>query len=330
MGGLKLVVRNDLDEERSMKSAGATLHYLIDQGWNLGGYENFRSLAIAAGYAERKPDDDGYGEAYDFRRYFPQHHHMKRESYFRASSAGKCPQQQCYIARDEERLRRKGEMALTRITEPDRTPVTKRILDNGTWMHGRWHAFFNFLHVNDIVKTLCAERMEQDNDLSLSGTVDRFVEFPFCGKPYRAIVDFKSISDSGFKMLASPEHEHLTQMTDYFILYEKYKPDGGILMYENRDSLELYCMDVGINQAHMQMLREQYVGMRDWVDTILEQEASGELYPRPKVPIIPTQHGCKVCPWDETCRTVEHRDERAAYIADLQVGLRGDPGPDDF
>lgn len=250
--------------------------------------------------------------------YLPESQH--RDTRWRASSAGNCPQQQAYetlfrlVVERSDPTEAGIEMAefAKSIVVPPMNPNHRRALYNGTFNHVRYHMMFDHLHVLERVRTIAAEAFRTDQALSLSGTIDRLVAFTWEGKELQIIIDFKTLKSSLFKELIYAAPSHAKQLTDYYLL--KFPCEWGMVLYENKDTHEISIQDVPWSDVAIQALRDQYRMMNQWVDQMLQGVPLGE---RVKLPII--TDWCSRCPYNKMCN-VEHPEREAAILE----GLPGD------
>ena len=248
----------------------------------------------------------------------------RRPVRWRASSAGKCPQQQAYYALFEEVADGgvrdpEADWVLDfdfKVVEAPMAPTGRRALYNGTFMHLRYHLMFDDLHERELVETVMAERLHINYSLDVSGTVDRIVRFSWDDKPLTILLDFKSIRSDFYADLGGVAMaDHAKQLSTYFAL--DFPCDWGMLLYENKDSHAIKIIDVPKNEIMLQWLKDQWKLMTRWVEQMHQGVKHGE---RVKVPIIETE--CSRCPFERMCR-VEHPEREAA----IKEGL---PGKDVF
>ena len=222
----------------------------------------------------------------------------ERKGRFRGSAAGKCPQQQAY-----DIVHREAPTMLT-PSAVNRPARQMRALYNGTFGHIRWHMMFDALHERGLVRTLFAEDHRLNAELSMSGTIDRMIEFEFEEETLRAIVDFKTMKARYFDQLTGPNEDHMLQHHSYDEL--DYKADFWIMLYENKDTHELKIYDTPYSEVAKRKLRNRYEVMPVWI----EQFKRGDIQ-RINLPLV--TNWCNYCPWQKQCAQ-EHPD-----LADQQA-----------
>jgi hypothetical protein len=289
-------------DERSSVTAAGTLTKIVNDYCREGSFSE---------YVEKHRMDAG--------NYLPES--QKRTTRWRASSAGKCPQQQSYETlfnivagspSEVERAIPQWAEFVKPIIVPPMQPNLRRALYNGTFNHVRYHMMFDHLHELGRVRTISAEEMHINEELSVSGTIDRLVEFDFDGQVVRPIVDFKTMNDNYFKELVRALPAHERQVTSYFLL--EFECDWGMLLYENKNSQAISIQDVPWSDIAIQTLKDEYKLMNTWVDQMLQGATHSE---RVNVPI--NTAWCKQCPYNTMC-LVEHPEREAA----IRESLPGD------
>jgi len=216
---------------------------------------------------------------------------------FRASAAGKCAQQQAFGI-----LARGAGDTLPRKVEVDRPARQYRALYNGTFTHLRWHMLFDAMHVAGIVTTLAKEEYRANTELELDGTCDRIVSFPYLGKPFTAILDFKSIKARYFDQLIGPQEDHRLQHHGYHELKYPFKIDAWVMLYENKDDHSLKIYDQPYDELVTKRLRKNLKAIPAWLKQVADGVPSDE---RMKLQLTTTW--CRYCEFIEACR-IEHPD----------------------
>ena len=155
------------------------------------------------------------------------------------------------------------------------------------------------MHEEGIVRTVVFEEMRYNEDLNLSGTVDRVIEFEWEENTIRAVTDYKSIKDRYFKELTIPKWDHAMQQHAYELL--KHEADYWIMLYENKDTheLKIYALEYSTKML-TQLAANMVVGER-WIDEFFQ----GEI--KTKLPLVTTW--CTWCEWNQVCLQV--RPDRA-------------------
>jgi len=173
-------------------------------------------------------------------------------------------------------------------------PRVQRILEVGTASHNRIPRYFARL-------TAAREMFFQDEEYRLHGYADALVYVP----PERGadlagfyVVEVKTTGNSEFERLVAegrPKDEHWRQCQIYIwgiLRYYKTIPiQGGIILYENRDTLEHALFNVAYDAAAM----EELMGR---VKAMLAALAQGEM-PDDTLPLDHWAHG--YCPYLSLC-----------------------------
>jgi len=173
-------------------------------------------------------------------------------------------------------------------------PRVQRILEVGTASHNRIPRYFARL-------TAAREMFFQDEEYRLHGYADALVYVP----PERGtdmagfyVVEVKTTGNSEFERLVAegrPKDEHWRQCQIYIwgiLRYYKTIPiQGGIILYENRDTLEHALFNVAYDAAAM----EELMGR---VKAMLAALAQGEM-PDDTLPLDHWAHG--YCPYLPLC-----------------------------
>ena len=97
--------------------------------------------------------------------FFARDQEKNRRGTFRASGAGRCPQEQAFSAIEKHYP---NSLVKDVVVRP---PHNSRALHNGTFMHLRYHMLFDALHDAGIVETLYSEELRFNRELDLSGTI---------------------------------------------------------------------------------------------------------------------------------------------------------------
>lgn len=295
---LKQALADFKADERTTVTAAGTLTKLVNDYCRNGGFK---------AYLEEHRLEAG--------KYLPGSQ-AGRPTRWRASAAGRCPQQQAY----EVLLKEVGgvpeailaqEYAWLQI-EPPMKATQRRALDNGTFTHVRYHMMFDALQERGLVETVMAEEMWFDMGFNLSGTIDRIVRFDFDSGSVQILLDFKTIRSKYFAELLHVTDEHDKQISAYFLL--GFPCDWGMVLYEDKDTQAITIHDVPKSDIQMQRLKDQYKLMNEWVQ---QMQAGTKLSQRVKVPII--TDWCSRCPFKKMC-DVEHPEKSV----DLLEGLPGD------
>ena len=165
------------------------------------------------------------------------------------------------------------------------SPRTLRIFDNGNDVHERILKYFKQagLYIDDEIN------IPRDN-LNIHGRLDLLYRI---GGELR-IGEFKSINA---KTVYSPKHEHIAQIQ----LYMHYcKIKKGILVYESKQTQELFVFDVNYDPDKVIEILEWFSELRDNIDTNT----------MPKVNYSQNKYPCKagtfICPYYDECYKNEY------------------------
>lgn len=206
---------------------------------------------------------------------------------FRASSAGTCWQEQCFRAT--------GEPESDVITRPAKQI---RALHNGTFLHARYHLYFDALEEKGLLRTIAAETLREDKEFELSGTIDRVIAFDRGGVTKVFVVDFKSIKSAQFRKLAGegPKPEHAKQQMKYHIL--KWNADGWCMLYEDKDSHDIRIYTKPYDTELIEQIKKEHKRAMEWV----ELRKTGANYPFP--PDMLSRTWCNYCPYRAKCKAL--------------------------
>jgi hypothetical protein len=254
-------------ETKAEKSASATLKKIIDD-YCLSGEFDAYLVAHADDLAKYIGDNA---------RARPQRH--------RASQIGKCAQQQAF---------KLAGIPKTPI-RASRPATQMRALYNGTFVHIRYHMIFDALHAKGSVRTLYAEHLAVNEELSLSGTVDRVIEFEYLGKTIRVVVDYKSIKAFYFDHLIKPQPDHAKQQHAYELL-RCFDAHLWMMLYENKDTHELKIYDMPYDELQLHKLIRT---MKD-VETYAQQ-AKEKVPMEERIDLPLTVAWCRYCEYEPSC-----------------------------
>lgn len=285
LSALNAFVKGIKDETKAEKSPSATLKKIIDDYCLSGKFDAF-FVANKAKLLDYIADNGA-----------------KRGTKHRASQVGKCAQASAF------KLAQVPETPI-RATRP---ATQARALHNGTFVHLRYHVLFDALHAEGSVKTLYAENLAVNPDLSLSGTVDRVIEFDYLGATFRAVVDYKSIKAHYFDQLIKPQVDHTWQQHAYDLL-GIYKADAWMMIYENKDNHELKIYDRPYDEM---MLHRIVRNMLDIEKFALQYVSGSEI----TVDLPLTVDWCRYCPYESLCLHY-HPD---LIVRQANVGEEEDP-----
>lgn len=211
---------------------------------------------------------------------------------FRASSAGKCLQAQCFKAAKKAGL----EFPVDVVTRPARNA---RALLNGTFSHVRWHMIFDALHEQGLVETLAYEVRAYNEQLQLTGAFDRLVRFTFNLSPIKMLLDFKTIKSYSFTNLTGAQPDHAAQQHAYELL-NGYGADVWGMAYEDKDNQDIKIYDYTYDHEIFDTLRKRYALGNKWLD-----EAQSKNMVINLDTILPLQKDwCGWCEYQTICKEV--------------------------
>ena len=107
------------------------------------------------------------------------------------------------------------------------------------------------------------------------------------------VVDFKSMNSMIFKGLAQPKDENVNQIQLYLHFF---KIPKGILLYVNKDTLELKEFLINYNPNIAQSLLKDLTNLKTKIDA--------NIIPL-RLPDYPDNWQCRYCPFKEICAMVE-------------------------
>ena len=300
VSALTAFVKQLKDETKAEKSPSAMLKKMIDDyclSGNFDAYLNKHKSKIESYIA-----DQG----------------LPRTSRHRASQVGKCAQASAFaLANKQYRTAHPTENLGTEIPVPYSTmrsirPARQfRALYNGTFFHLRTHIMFDALHDNGTVRTLYAEHLAYNEEFSLSGTVDRVIEFDYLGETYRGVVDYKSIKSHDFDALIKPQTDHIWQQHAYDLL-GLYKAHGYVMLYENKDTHDLKIFD----RPYDEILRYKIIRELKQIEEYALQVVNGVPFEN-RIDLSLVVTWCRYCPYEMACK-LQHPDleERQLRIGD--------------
>ncbi len=103
------------------------------------------------------------------------------------------------------------------------------------------------------------------------------------------VLDIKSINSMGFKYLAKPKEENVSQLQLYL---HYFKIPKGILLYVNKDNQELKEFMVGYNQFLSQSLIKGLTDIKINIDKNIVPS---------RIPSYPNDWQCRYCPFKQIC-----------------------------
>lgn len=212
---------------------------------------------------------------------------------FRASSAGKCLQQQCFKAVAKLGVGVEAE----KIVRPAKNA---RALLNGTFSHVRWHMIFDALHERKLVETLAFEVRSYSEQLQLTGAFDRLVRFPYGPRIITMLIDFKTIKSYGFANLTGAQPDHAAQQHAYELL-NAYGADKWTMLMEDKDTQDIKIFEADYDPALFDALRKQYAIGNKWVDEAVEKKTVLNLDT-----VLPLKTDwCSWCDYQAICKKVQ-------------------------
>jgi hypothetical protein len=206
------------------------------------------------------------------------------------TSAGKCLQAQAFRAL----FKMKPDLGGTEPSIVERPARQQRALDNGTMMHLRYHMMFDHLHELGLVQTLAGEQMRYNEELKVSGTIDRVVAYDVNRLPITAILDFKSSRHRYFDALVGPQDDHVLQQHCYRLF--GFETRAWAMVYECKDEHDLKIYVRPYDENVLSVLQANYRRMDTWIDeTLAGREAE-------KLPLI--TDWCNYCEYRNVCDIV--------------------------
>jgi len=103
------------------------------------------------------------------------------------------------------------------------------------------------------------------------------------------VVDFKSMNSMIFKNLTQPKEENINQIQLYLHFF---KIPKGILLYVNKDTLELKDFLVNYNPTTARSLLKELAGLKVKIDKNIVPD---------RIPSYPDDWQCKYCQFREVC-----------------------------
>lgn len=240
---------------------------------------------------------DDYCKTDEFRKYL-QTHRAEAGDYledattppgeyrYRASSAGKCLQAQAFKV-----VAKQLPLPLDKVV---RSAENQRALYNGTFMHMRYHMMFDALHEKGIVFTHAKEERHYDAESSVTGGIDRLIEFDYAGGRVSGVIDMKSIKSFNYGRLVQPEAAHEAQQACYRLL--GFNADRWFMLYEDKDTHALKIYDLPYREGAVDDLRARYKRADEWIEAYIQ---SNQL---PKLE-LDTQW-CNWCEYQTVCGLV--------------------------
>jgi len=110
------------------------------------------------------------------------------------------------------------------------------------------------------------------------------------------VVDFKSMNSMVFKNLDQPKEDNLNQLQLYLHFF---KIPKGILLYINKDTLELKEFLVEYDPALAQRLLKDLAGLKIKIDSNIVPQ---------RIPGWPEEWQCQYCQFKEICQIAGERD----------------------
>lgn len=269
---LKDLVAEIKSETKAEASAGATLKKIIDDYLLTDKFRDYLGdhRADAVQYIPERGDPPGR---------------------FRASSAGKCLQEQCFKAAKKAGLN----FPTNVVNRPARNA---RALLNGTFSHVRWHMIFDALHAEGTVETLAFEVRSYNGQLQLTGAFDRLVRFVYGTASITILVDFKTIKSYSFTNLVGPTPDHAAQQHSYEML-NGYGADKWAMLYEDKDTQEIKIYEQDYDHEMFANLRNRYALGNAWMNAAIKTQSVFDL---PKLPL--QTDWCRWCNYQTICGQV--------------------------
>ncbi len=190
----------------------------------------------------------------------------KEQHHFYITDAGKCPRAIFFKFKNVPRTK----MA----------PEVLRMFDHGDYIQMQ---ILNSLFSLGIVRA--AEVKIPPHEL-ISGRADAIVTLN--NELY--VVDFKSMNSLVFRNLQEPKEENVNQLQLYLHFF---KIPKGILLYINKDTLELKEFLIEYNPALVEKLLKELTELKEKIDA--------NIIPA-RIPGWPDDWQCQYCPFKEICK----------------------------
>ncbi|MBI3949957.1 MAG: PD-(D/E)XK nuclease family protein [Acidobacteria bacterium] len=200
---------------------------------------------------------------------------------------------------------------LLKTPKPELDNQAKRILESGVASRNRTAKYFADL-------TAARELPFVDREYRIRGQCDALIYIPPSMSAERTgfyVVEIKTVKALEYDQLkheGQPREEHMLQCLIYIWGIRRYyrviSPPGGILYYENRDTLDYLLFDVEYDEARLTPLLDQ-------VKQVLADVRQGRL-PEHQQPV---EH-CSYCAYLEICdvgqRAVAQRKQEGSAVPD--------------
>jgi len=170
----------------------------------------------------------------------------------------------------------------------------KKILEVGTAGHARIPRYFSKI-------TMAREVPFVDYEYRIKGKCDAIIYIPPTMDLVNSgfyVVEIKTTSSSEFEQImeaGEPKEEHVSQCHIYIWgitrYYQNFPIKGGIIYYENRDSLVHYLFNVEYDEERMKKLLNQVKEVWKYVEE--------KRLPEPNVPV--GHWACEYCPYKFSC-----------------------------
>ncbi len=212
---------------------------------------------------------------------------------FYVSDAGKCPRSIFF----------KFKQAPCRDLEPR----ILRLFDHGHYIHQL------------IVKALSGQNVLRGDEVNIpannlvSGRADALIQVE--GRDY--VVDIKSISSNGFRVLNKPSEEYIYQLQLYLHFFQI---SQGILLYVNKDTQDLkeFVLDYDQQLCHWLMDGLEELGAK--IESNLVPVRLGDW---------PSNNQCRYCPYKEVCSMIgveevswdDFKERVAQHEEDIKNGV---------
>jgi len=195
----------------------------------------------------------------------------KAQTHFYISQAGKCSRQLFFKFKN--------------VPEKEMKANILRLFDHGDHMHQ--------LIMSSLISTreihIVASEVKIDSQELISGRADAIISD---GKQLY-VLDIKSMNSMIFRTLTEPKEENIKQIQLYLYYF---KISKGILLYVNKDNLELKEFMVDYSQAQAQFLLNTLTNLKKQIDS--------NIIPS-RFPDYPENWQCKYCQFREICNMGE-------------------------
>lgn len=191
----------------------------------------------------------------------------RAQTHFYISQAGKCPRSIFFKFKN--------------VPEKDLDANILRLFDHGDHMHQ--------LIMNSLMSTrdvhVVASEVNIDSQEMVSGRADAIISD---GRTIY-VLDIKSMNSMIFRTLSEPKEENVDQIQLYLYYF---KAPKGILLYVNKDNLDLKEYIIDYDPVRAQNLLNNLSHLKNQIDS--------DVIP-PRIPGYPDDWQCRYCQFREVC-----------------------------